>query len=204
MATAFVYPIGFIICIMSGNQLFTEHTATAVYPVLDRRARWPELMRLWGIVIGGNLCGTFASAVLMTLADGVIDARAGYVEIGEHLVLFTTMPLLLSAVLAGWLMAQGAWMVLATSPAFSQMLSIFLATFLIGIGGLHHSIAGSAEMFVAVLSSDRFAALDALRFIGTALLGNLLGGSLFVAVLNYAHIRETQRKVPMVPVTPAD
>ena len=29
MATAFVYPFGFVVCILSGAQLFTEHTATA-------------------------------------------------------------------------------------------------------------------------------------------------------------------------------
>ena len=35
--------------------------------------------------------------------------------------------------------------------------------------------------------------LTLLPFIGLALAGNLIGGSLFVAVLNYAHIRETRR-----------
>jgi formate/nitrite transporter FocA (FNT family) len=38
LATALVYPLGFVLCIMSGTQLFTEHTATAVYPVLDRKS----------------------------------------------------------------------------------------------------------------------------------------------------------------------
>ena len=36
---AAVYPLGFVLCIMSGTELFTEHTATAVYPVLDKKAR---------------------------------------------------------------------------------------------------------------------------------------------------------------------
>ena len=36
-------------------------------------------------------------------------------------------------------------------------------------------------------------AVESLRYIGLALLGNLIGGSVFVATLNYAHIRETQR-----------
>jgi formate/nitrite transporter FocA (FNT family) len=37
LAVALVYPLGFIICIISGTELFTEHTATAVYPVLDKK-----------------------------------------------------------------------------------------------------------------------------------------------------------------------
>jgi formate/nitrite transporter FocA (FNT family) len=97
-----------------------------------------------------------------------------------------------SAILAGWLMALGAWLILATPPTVSQIVSIYIVTFLIGVGGLHHSIAGSVEMFTALLMSDEFTLGQSGRFIGLALFGNLIGGSLFVAVLNYAHIRETR------------
>ena len=54
-ATAMVYPLGFVMCVLSGTQLFTEHTATAVYPVLDGKAQPFQLLRLWVIVIVGNL-----------------------------------------------------------------------------------------------------------------------------------------------------
>ncbi len=189
---ALVYPLGFVICLSSGAELFTEHTATAVYPVLDRRASVKRLLRLWSIVIGGNLVGAILSAGLLTLADPVVGARSGYIEIGRHLVEFSTLPLMVSAILAGWLMALGAWLILATPPTVSQIVSIYIVTFLIGVGGLHHSIAGSVEMFTALLMSSEFTIAQSARFIGLALVGNLIGGSLFVAVLNYAHIRETR------------
>lgn len=188
-----VYPLGFVICLMSGAELFTEHTATAVYPVLDRRARVITLLRLWCIVIVGNLIGAGMSAGLLTLAEPVIGASAGYVEVGRHLVEPSVFALVVSAILAGWLMALGAWLILATPAGLSQIVSIFIVTFMIGIGGLHHSIAGSVEIFVAVLASAEFTVGQSARFIGLALAGNLIGGSLFVAVLNYAHIRETRR-----------
>jgi formate/nitrite transporter FocA (FNT family) len=186
------YPLGFVICLTSGAELFTEHTATAVYPVLDRKAKIVTLLRLWALVVCGNLVGALASAGLLTLADPVIGARAGYLEIGHHLVSFPMPPLFVSAVLAGWLMALGAWLIVATPPAFSQIVAIYIVTFLIGLGGLHHSIAGAVEMFTAMLMSDEFTVTQAARFIGIALFGNLVGGSFFVAVLNYAHIRETR------------
>jgi formate/nitrite transporter FocA (FNT family) len=43
---ALVYPLGFVLCLMSGSELFTEHTATAVYPVLDGRSRFRRLLRV--------------------------------------------------------------------------------------------------------------------------------------------------------------
>ena len=192
IAVALVYPLGFIVCIMSGTELFTEHTATAVYPVLDQRAGLARLLRLWLIVGSGNLIGTFASATLLTLADEVVEAHPGYIAVGEHLVGVSLLPLVVSAVLAGWLMALGAWLILATPPRISQIASIYIVTFLIGLGGLHHSIAGSAEMLTAFLISDEFTSLQVMRFISVALVGNLAGGSLFVAALNYAHIRQSQ------------
>ncbi len=192
VATAFVYPLGFVICIMSGTQLFTEHTATAVYPVLERRSNIPRLLRLWGIVIAGNIVGAFASASLLTINDGVIGAHEGYVAIGHELVGPSSTAIFLSAILAGWLMAQGAWLILATPPTISQIVCVYFVTFLIGLGGLHHSVAGSVEMFAAYMNGDEFTVGESARFISSALGGNLVGGSLFVALLNYAHIRKTQ------------
>jgi len=192
LGIALVYPLGFVICLMSGTELFTEHTATAVYPVLDGRASPVRLVRLWGIVISGNLIGAFAGALLLTLADEVIQARQGYIAIGEHLTSYANVPLFLSSILAGWLMALGAWLIVATPPSTSQIVSIYIVTFLIGLGGLHHSIAGSVEMFSALMLGDHFTIYQTARFISVALVGNLVGGSVFVALLNYGHIRESQ------------
>jgi formate/nitrite transporter FocA (FNT family) len=192
LATALVYPLGFIICIMSGTQLFTEHTATAVYPVLDGKASTASLIRLWLIIVICNIIGAAISAGLLTAADGVVQAKIGYEIIAHHLVSPTTSDLLISSILAGWLMALGAWLIMATQPNISQMLCIYIVTFLIGMGGLHHSIAGSVEMLTAYFISDHYTIQQSGRFIGLAVLGNLIGGSLFVAILNYSHIRKTQ------------
>lgn len=192
LATALVYPLGFVMCVMSGAQLFTEHTATALYPVLDRKSRVGTLLRLWGLVVVGNLIGAGVGAWLHYLARDVVGAEEGYVEIGYHLVHFETSRLAVSAVLAGWLMALGAWLAVSSPRMGSQITCIFIVTFLIGVGGLHHSIAGSAEMFSVLLLTSEFTMMQAFRFIGVALFGNLIGGSCFVALLNYAHIRRTQ------------
>lgn len=192
LASAAVYPLGFVMCIMSGAQLFTEHTATALYPVLDRKSTALQLLRLWGLVVVGNLIGAALIALLLSEAAVVIKARNGFVQIGHHLVDPTSRELFVSAILAGWLMAMGAWLVMATPAGSSQIVSIYVVTFVIGVGGLHHSIAGSAEIFTAFLVSQEFGLNDCVRFIAVALIGNLVGGSVFVGVLNYAHIRKTQ------------
>lgn len=191
IATAFVYPLGFVLCILSGAQLFTEHTATALYPVLDKKANVSKLLRLWLIVITGNLIGAVTCGGLHFLATDVIHATEGYIEIGHHLTKFSTGTLFISSILAGWLMALGAWLVGSSPRTIAQIAVIYVVTFLIGMGGFHHSIAGSVEMFAAMFLSSEFTPAMGGRFIGVALLGNLVGGTCFVALLNYAHIRRT-------------
>ena len=193
LATAIVYPLGFVLCIMSGTQLFTEHTATAVYPMLDRRGNIKKLLRLWLIVIIGNLIGTIVSSVFLLLAEEVINGRAGYIEIGRHLVKYEISPLFFSALLAGWLMALGAWLVLGTSSSLSQIVFIYIVTYIIGIGNLHHSITVSVQIITAYLLSNFISIAQVFWLISLAIIGNLVGGSIFVALLNYAHIRETQK-----------
>lgn len=193
LLSALVYPLGFVLCIMSGTQLFTEHTATAVYPVLDRRGTTGQLLRLWCVVLLGNLIGALISAGFLVGVDPVVEAELGYVSIGQHLVGYSAGSLLISALLAGWLMALGAWLLMATPPTLSQMAAIYIVTFIIGIGRLHHSIAGSVEMFTAYLISDQFSIGQVLHFVLLTVCGNLVGGSIFVGLLNYGHIRQTQR-----------
>jgi formate/nitrite transporter FocA (FNT family) len=190
LAIAFVYPLGFIVCIMSGSQLFTEQTASAVYPVLDKKVHYRLLLKNWGIVLVGNIIGTFSSAILLFLSDPVIQANSGYIEVASHLTHFTFGQIFISAVLAGWLMAQGGWLVLASSSSGSQILCIFIVTFIIGFGGLHHSIAGSSEIFGSLLHSENPNYFGSFKFLTSSILGNLVGGSFFVGILNYSHIRK--------------
>lgn len=192
LAMALVYPLGFIICIFSASQLFTEHTALAVYPYLDKKCSFRKLVRLWSIVLLGNLIGTAVSAGLISFADPVIQNESGYIAVAQHLIQHPWMQIFISAVLAGWLMALGGWLLYASSSSTAQILCIYIVTFLIGIGGLHHCVAGSAEMFVALFIDASIGLSEMGRFLSAAVLGNLLGGSFMVASLNYSHIRTTQ------------
>lgn len=192
LACALVYPLGFIVCVMSGTVLFTEQTATALYSVLDRKSTLMSLLALWAIVLVGNFIGTFFSSFLLYFAEPVINANVGFTHILDHLISYSFSEVFFSAILAGWLMAQGGWLIVATPPASAQMLSIYIVTFIIGFGGLHHSIVGSAEIFSGLLHADNPEYLKSFSFLVSAVLGNLVGGTIFVAALNYAHIKKTQ------------
>ncbi len=52
--------------------------------------------------------GAWLSASVLILAEEIINAKPGFIQIGKHLVEYGIKPLFFSALLAGWLMAISA------------------------------------------------------------------------------------------------
>lgn len=188
---AMAYPIGFVFVVIGRSELFTEHTTLAILPVLRRSQKWPGLLRLWGIVLSGNLLGGFVfSVILATLPVGmkIIDLST-YEALALQIVRFHWSYLLGSATLAGWLMGLLAWLVTSSQETISRIFIIVLITFVIGVAGLHHSVVGSVEVFTGMLSGKEINFGDYLFFEWWSVLGNIIGGSVFVSVLKYSHTR---------------
>ncbi len=63
IVASFGYTIGFLIVILGRMQLFTESTLSATIPVATKPTRLNllRLARLWSIVFGANMLGTFLS-----------------------------------------------------------------------------------------------------------------------------------------------
>lgn len=187
---AFAYPAGFIMVIIGRSELFTEHTTLAVIPVLNRSATVRSLFQVWGTVYLGNLLGGYFVAVVLTLLGagmGIISIEAFY-EIAHNLVKYDWGVTLGSSILAGWLMGLLSWLVSSAQETISRVFMVFLVTSLIGVGGLHHSIVGSIEVFAGLLVTS-IAMGDYLHFQLWATLGNVLGGVVFVSILKYSTVR---------------
>ncbi len=185
------YPLGFIFVVIGKSELFTEHTTLAVLPVINRSASIRSLMRLWGIVYIGNLIGGYLFSYLLTFLGpnmGIINNEAF-----EHLALKMTehpsMIILFSGVLAGWLMGLLSWLVTSSQETISRILVVGLITTVIGLGGLHHSIVGSIEVFAGFLVSSEINWLQYLKFQVWTTLGNMIGGVVFVALIKFSHVR---------------
>ncbi|KAA5543708.1 formate/nitrite transporter family protein [Roseiconus nitratireducens] len=192
---ATMYSFGFILVILGRSELFTEQTSLAVLPVLSRRASFKGLLRLWTVVYVANLIGAAASAGLITYigpALGVID-RQVFGEIASDVVHYPPQVILVSGVLAGWLMGLLSWLVAAGRETVSQILIIWLVTATIGLGHLHHSIVGSVELFAGIFSGGGTTLADFAYFLVWTTLGNAIGGPFFLALLKYTHARPLDR-----------
>jgi formate/nitrite transporter FocA (FNT family) len=184
------YSVGFIIVIVARQQLFTENTMTAVLPLMTVPSigKFLALLRLWGVVLAGNLIGValFAYAIqhLQQVDDETQNALLG---IGLELMRNSSWQMVTKGVIAGWLIATMVWM-LANSE-FAKLPIILTMTFLIAIGGCTHIVVGSAEARYLVFAGHLGLAAYVLDFALPTLLGNVVGGSLIFALISHAQVR---------------
>lgn len=185
------YPIGFIFVVIGRSELFTEHTTLAILPVLAGSATIQSLLILWFTIYVGNLCGGFLFSSMMIAvgpALGIANKEA-FLHIAQEFTHYDWLVTMLSAMIAGWLMGLLAWLVTAANDTLSRIFIIILITSVIGIGGLHHSIVGSIEVFTGLMTNTEITWQDYGRVQLWATVGNLIGGVFFVALIKYGHIR---------------
>lgn len=188
--TSFAYPLGFIFVVMGKSALFTEHTTLAVLPVLNKDKTLPQLLKIWGIIYGGNLLGGYLMAFILiqtTTSYGIINYEV-FTKIASHFVSYGSLTIVGSGILAGWLMGLLSWLATSVQDSTGRILIIFLITSAIGLGSLHHCIVGSTEIFAGMLTSDHITIIDYVRVQFMATIGNIIGGVLFVSILKYRAI----------------
>ena len=184
---ALVYPLGFILVVLGKSILFTEQTSLLALPVLNNRRSVWSLFQIWGVVILGNLAGGMLIALTVSwLGSGLNLFEAEVIaKIGEHFVDYDILTIFLSAIMAGWLMGLFSWLVTSSKETTAEILIIYLITAVMGFTGLHHSIIGHIEIFAGMLVSDKITFLVYLKTLVTALAGNAVGATVFVALLKY-------------------
>ena len=185
------YPIGFVLVIIGRTDLFTEHTTLAILPVLDKMQRRRDLARIWAVIYTGNMIGAFAFSLIfirfVAVSQNIDGAALDYY--GDKLTADSNSGLFLGAVFAGWLMGLLGWVVASSTDTIGRIVVIVVITFVIGLGGLAHCIAGAVAIFSAWMAGGSgIGILEVLRFLALATLGNTIGGSVFVGLLKYGYI----------------
>ncbi|UZR96835.1 formate/nitrite transporter family protein [Chondrinema litorale] len=190
-----LYPIGFIAIVLGGYQLFTENTLTPVTLVLTRLASIPSLLRLWSIVLFANVSGAAIGALLFA-NTGVFSSEAAETasKIGEHALSFSKITLFYKAAVAGGLVATMVWLVHAARDTISRLLIIYIVMILIPAGELFHCVVGAFEIFYLVYVGSASLLTVFIDFFIPVVLGNIMGGVIFVAFVNYAMTSE--RSIP--------
>lgn len=188
LIAAFGYCLGFVFVTMGRQQLFTETTLTVMLPVLQGTHDIRDVARYWAIVFAANIIATILFAAAASIPDLFKpDVVQAFTELGRQSAEPGFVLVLLKGVFAGWLIALMVWLLPASASA--RFFVIVAVTWLIGAAKFSHVIAGSVEGAFAALNGAIGWAQYAIGFLLPALIGNSIGGVVFVALLNHAQVK---------------
>jgi len=183
------YTIGFLVVVLGRQQLFTENTLAPILPLLHHRDLKTLLcvLKLWGLVLAANIAGTWAMGFALAHTD-VFEPRVwdAFVQIGHHTIDGSFMTTFVRGIFAGWLIALMMWLLPAANGSRPHI--IIIMTYIIALGQFSHIIAGSVDCaFMVQIGKASFSEYALVFFIPT-LLGNVVGGTTLVALLNYGQV----------------
>ncbi len=194
---AILYPLGFIYIILGRYQLYTENTLPPVALVLARLASLPLLVRVWGLVLFGNLVGACLGAFVLANTH-VLSAeamRAG-AEFASHGVELGWWDVFWKAIFAGWIVGGVVWLDHASRDTIARFFLIYIAFYTISATELYHVVTTACDAFYYVFYAGAGLFHVFYEFWLPVLLGNTIGGVFLVTLVNYAQIED--RRVPEV------
>jgi len=185
LITKLGYSMGFLIVILGRQQLFTENASTLL-----------KVMRLWVVVLASNLAGAFLFAGVAGRTQAFTpQARAAFLAIGHEALAHEPGVVLLRGIFAGWLIALMVWLLPVAEVA--RIWVIIIVTYLVGLAGLAHIIAGSVEAMYVVINGQATWGRYVAGYMLPTLAGNILGGVALVAALNHAQVVSGREGKPM-------
>jgi formate/nitrite transporter FocA (FNT family) len=189
LISSFGYCVGFVMVVLSRQQLFTENTITVVLPVMAEPTLnnlW-KLCRMWGIVFLANIAGTLFAALFCNFTPVLTpELRHEMLGISRQIMDHTWLEMVCKGIAAGFLMAAMVWLIPGADAA--QFHVVTLMTYLIAAGGFMHVVAGSMEAFLLALNGDLGWWPMLADFFVPVLIGNIVGGTALFALIAYAQV----------------
>ena len=202
-----VFPVGLIIVVLAGSELFTGNVMFMTIGVLDGTASVGGLAKNWVISWIFNFVGALFVAYVLAYMGGITFTAA---EVGSK-AYNTTLPFMTKAIgvaepkvkmdftvalIRGigcnWLVCLAVWLANASDDITGKILGIWFPIMAFVCIGFEHSVA---NMFFIPLGMFCGAKITFMQIITANLIpvtiGNIIGGALFVACIYwYTYLKD--------------
>ncbi|MDR2206504.1 MAG: formate/nitrite transporter family protein [Flavobacteriaceae bacterium] len=185
--SAAMFPIGLILIVIAGGDLFTSDCATMVFPAMQKSIKPKYLLRVWGLSYIFNFVGTIIIAYFFAYKVGFINTSPWKEYLHKlafaktHTDFFTAF---IKGVGANWLVCIGVWMGFAAKDITGKIIGIWMPIMLFVAMGYEHSIANMFFIPTAIFSGANITWAE--FFVNNLLpvtIGNIVGGAVFVGCL---------------------
>jgi formate/nitrite transporter len=187
-----VFSLGLLLVVVAGAELFTGNNLIAM-AWAERKVTTRELLWNWLIVCAANFAGAVGLAALV-LFSGHADQYAGtYLDILQAKTSLPVAKAFFSGILCNVLVCMAVWMSLAGRSVVDKAVAILLPVSAFVAAGFEHSVANMyfipLGMMLQALAGQPVELAGLARNLAPVIAGNLVGGSVLVALVYYVIYR---------------
>lgn len=185
------FPIGLILIVLVGGELFTGNVAYMVVGVQRKMITFGGLLRNWVIVYLFNFLGALLFAYFFVYQCGLLHDdpwQASIVGTGMKKVGLTWGTAFLKGIAANWLVCLALWLGYSAKDMLGRVVGIWIPVMAFVTMGYEHSIANMFYLPMAMMSGADIGISEMITSnLIPVTLGNIVGGGLFVGAA-YAYL----------------
>ena len=181
-----MFPVGLILVVIVGAELFTGNNAYFVPNMLSKKQDINTVLKNWTLVYFGNFIGALFVAYFLTHLTHIVSITPFSESVRNVALGKTSHPFLvtfLKGIAANWLVCLAVWQGMAAKDTVGKIFAIWLPVMAFVTLGFEHSVA---NMYFIPLAIFEGAPITWSHFIVSnlipATLGNIVGGVLFVGL----------------------
>jgi len=196
------FPVGLMLVVIAGAELFTGNIGVITPSLLSGEARWSAALKNWVVVYVGNLIGSIFVAFFLSYLTGLfgsppyLDAVQGIATAKVNIPFWTAF---WRGVGCNWMVCLAVWLAVSANDTTGKVWGIWFPIMAFVAIGFEHCVA---NMFFVPLGIFYGAEVTWAQFLTSNLvpvtLGNVVGGSVFVgAVYWWLYARKPRSRLPI-------
>ncbi|WP_343560559.1 formate/nitrite transporter family protein [Kiloniella sp. b19] len=183
MLGGITFSTGLILVVVGGAELFTGNNMI-VMAWVSRKVSLQDMLKNWVLVYLGNFIGA-AGVLAMMVLSGILDGPVAEtaIKVAEGKLKLSTSEAFVRGILCNTLVCMAVWLCSSARNVFGKILAIVFPVSAFITLGFEHSIANMYLIPVGYFAGSEIVTLSGfLHNLVPVTLGNIIGGSLFVAL----------------------
>jgi formate/nitrite transporter len=193
LAGGVTFSLGLVLVVVGGAELFTGNNLIAM-AWASGRVTTQQVMRNWGWVYLGNMVGAVGTAVLVWLAGvhNMSDGAVGetMIQVARSKIALDPVSAVARGILCNVLVCLAVWLCMGARSVTDKILAILLPISAFVACGFEHSVANMYFLPIGIVLAAGgpapLSVLGALSNLALVTIGNILGGTILVALVYWS------------------
>ena len=192
-----LFPLGLILVVIVGAELFTGNTSYFASSVLARKVNTTHLIRNWGLVYLWNFVGAVFVAYFIAYIPEIL--KGDQVDFLDKIAIAKVSQSWIAAFMKGiacnWLVSLAMWAAISAQDVTGKILGMWFPVMAFVAMGMEHSIANQFFIPLAIFEGSSVTWTQFLiDNLVPVTLGNIVGGGVLVGGL-YWFVYESKEKL---------